>query len=60
MSQQELANESNTIREMVAKIENRIVSPQVNTLIKMLETLGYTIKNVPINNRKIDEIETII
>lgn len=55
LSQQELANASNTIRETVAKIENKIVSPQINTLIKILEPLGYTIKIVPIKNKKTNE-----
>ena len=51
LSQQELANISHTIREMIAKIENQIVSPQINTLIKILEPLGYTIGIVPIKER---------
>lgn len=44
LTQKELAEYSNTIRETIAKIENQIVSPQINTLIKILEPLGYTIK----------------
>ena len=44
LSQQEMANEANIIRETIAKIENHLVSPQINTLIKILEPLGYTIK----------------
>ena len=44
LSQQKLANEANIIREMVAKIENHLVSPQIKTLIKILEPLGYTLK----------------
>lgn len=44
LTQQELGDASSTIRETIAKIENQIVSPQINTLIKILEPLGYTIK----------------
>ena len=44
LTQKELGDASSTIRETIAKIENQIVSPQINTLIKILEPLGYTIK----------------
>ncbi len=55
LSQQEMANASKTIRETIAKIENQIVSPQINTLIKILEPLGYTIGIIKIKNvKKID------
>lgn len=56
LSQQELADASDTIREMVAKIENQIVSPQIKTLIKILEPLGYTIGIVPID-REVEKNE---
>ena len=52
LSQQKMADASNTIREMIAKIENQIVSPQVNTLIKILEPFGYTIGIVKIEDRE--------
>lgn len=52
LSQKEMAEASNTIRETVAKIENKLVSPQINTLIKLLEPLGYTIKIEKISNKK--------
>ena len=35
---------SGTVRETIAKIETQVMSPQINTLIKILEPLGYTIK----------------
>ena len=44
LTQQKLADDGNVIRETIARIENRITSPQVNTLLKILEPLGYTIK----------------
>lgn len=52
LSQKEMAEASNTIRETVAKIENKLVSPQVNTLIKILEPLGYTLKIEKISDQK--------
>ena len=44
LTQQKMADDAGVIRETVAIIENRITSPQVNTLLKILEPLGYTIK----------------
>lgn len=56
LTQQDMADASKTIRETIAKIENHIVSPQINTLIKILEPLGYTIRIVKMENKdKIDE-----
>ena len=52
LTQQEVANQSNVIRETIARIENSITSPQVNTLIKILEPLGYTIKIVPLERKE--------
>ena len=43
LSQQKMADMANVIRDTIARIENCIVSPQINTLIKILEPLGYTI-----------------
>lgn len=49
LTQQELANLSGVVREKIAKIENGLNSPQINSLIKILEPIGYTIKIMPIN-----------
>ncbi len=43
-TQKQLAEEADMIRETITKIENQIISPQIKTLIKLLEPLGYTIK----------------
>ncbi len=51
LSQQKLADLSGVIREKIAKIENGINSPQVNSLIEILEPLGYTLKIVPIGGK---------
>ena len=39
-----MAEESGVVREMIAVIENRKKHPQINTLIKILEPFGYTLK----------------
>ncbi len=43
LSQRKMADESGVIREMIAVIENQKKHPQINTLIKILEPLGYTL-----------------
>ena len=50
LSQKSLAQMSGVVREKIAKIENQLNSPQINSLIKILEPIGYTIKIVPIKN----------
>ena len=43
LTQKELGEASNTIREIIAVIETRKKHPQINTLIKILEPFGYTL-----------------
>ena len=52
LTQQEMANNADVIRETVARIENFITSPQIRTMIKLLEPIGYTIKIVPTSEVK--------
>ncbi len=52
LSQQKLADMSGVIREKIAKIETHLNSPQLRSLIKILEPLGYTIKIMPIDKEK--------
>ena len=52
LTQKQMAEEANTVREMVAVIENRVKHPQINTLIKILKPFGYTLKNNIINGGK--------
>lgn len=54
LTQASLAELSGVLREKVAKIENHLNSPQINSLIKILNPLGYTIKIVPIKEEKCD------
>ena len=44
LSQREFAEYSGVGRVQIAKIENRVASPCLKSLIKILETLGYTVK----------------
>ncbi len=52
LSQQKLADMSGVIREKITKIENRLNSPQINSLIEILEPIGYTLKIAPIRKKK--------
>ena len=49
LSQKSLAEMSGVVREQIAKIENQLNSPQLNSLIKVLEPIGYTVKIVAID-----------
>ena len=48
ISQEELAKETNVIRTTIARIENKMNSPQLKTMLELLEPLGYTLDIVPI------------
>ena len=52
LTQEAMANQSGVIRLTITRIENLITSPQVNTLIKILEPIGYTVKIEPIDKKK--------
>ena len=44
LSQQDIADRSKVIRTTVARIENQMNSPQIKTMLQILEPLGYTLK----------------
>lgn len=44
LTQKTLSEKSGVMRETVARIETGISSPQIDTLIKILKPIGYTIK----------------
>lgn len=44
LTQQDMANKSNVLRDKIAKIELGLYSPNLKSLIKILGPLGYTIK----------------
>ena len=52
ISQQQMANESGVVREMITVIENRKKHPQINTLIKISEPFGYTLSITKIKEEK--------
>ena len=49
VTQQELAESSFVIRQTITRIENCLTSPQIKTMISLLEPLGYTLKIEPID-----------
>lgn len=51
ISQEQLANETNVIRTTIARIENNMNSPQLKTMLELLEPLGYTLEVVPLKER---------
>lgn len=51
LSQQDIANHSNVIRTTIARIEKGMNSPQVKTMLQMLEPLGYTLKIEKIDDK---------
>ncbi len=55
LSQRVVGERAGIIRETVAKIENNLNSPQINTLIKLLEPIGYTLGVVPLVNEEEEE-----
>ena len=44
LSQQDIADQANIIRTTVARIETGMNSPQMKTMLQILEPLGYTLK----------------
>lgn len=58
LSQRVVGERAGIIRETVAKIENNLNSPQINTLIRLLEPIGYTLGVVPLPKVK-KEKETV-
>ncbi len=54
-TQDKLSKKCGIIRETIARIESGIVSPQLNTLIKILEPIGYTIDIKKIEPEEVEE-----
>lgn len=51
LSQRELSKRTGIKQSAIARIEKCVNSPQVNTLIRVLYPLGYTLKVVPIEKK---------
>lgn len=52
MTQRELSEKTGIIQPSIAKIEKFARVPQYTTLIKLLYPLGYTLRVVPLQDRK--------
>ena len=52
LTQRELSKKSGINQPIIARIEKCINSPQVNTLIKLLYPMGYTLRVVPLDELK--------
>ena len=48
ISQEQLAKETSIIRTTIARIENNMNSPQLKTMLELLEPLGYTLEIAPL------------
>jgi predicted transcriptional regulator len=48
LSQAQLAKQCNVKQPVIARLEKATHSPQLNSLLKILEPMGYTLQIVPI------------
>lgn len=55
LSQRELSKKAGIKQPAIARIESRLNSPSVNTLIKLLYPMGYTIRVVPLNEEIVEQ-----
>ena len=51
LSQAELAQKCNVKQPSIARMEKAIHSPQIDSLLRVLVPLGYTLKIVPIKKK---------
>lgn len=52
LSQRELSEKSGIKQPAIARIEKGHISPRVETLMRLLYSMGYTLKVVPLNEEK--------
>lgn len=52
LTQAQLAEICNVKQPVIARMESSVHSPQVDSLLKILAPLGYTLKVVPINSKQ--------
>ncbi len=52
LTQRELSKKTGIKQSAIARIEKCANSPQINTLMKLLYPMGYTLKVVPIEDTK--------
>lgn len=51
ISQEQLSKETSVIRTTIARVENSMNSPQLKTILELLEPLGYTLEIVPLDKK---------
>ena len=51
LSQETLAKSCNMKQSTIARMEKSVHSPQVDSMLRVLYPLGYTLQIVPINNK---------
>lgn len=51
ITQAELAKKCHVKQPMIARLESGIHSPQINSLLKILVPLGYTLRVTPLKKR---------
>lgn len=49
VTQEELAEVTNIVRQTINRIENSVTSPQISTMIRLLAPLGFTLKIEPLD-----------
>ena len=52
LSQRDLSEKTGIKQSAISRIEKRRCSPSVSTLIRLLVPMGYTLRIVPINEKK--------
>jgi len=55
LTQRELSAKSGIKQPIIARIEKNVNSPRVSTLMKLLYSMGYTLKVVPLKDSKKDK-----
>ncbi len=55
LTQRDLSKKSGIKQPVIARIESRARSPKVSTLMRMLLSMGYTLRVVPINKKDISK-----
>lgn len=52
LTQAQLAEKCNVTQPVIARMEKAVHSPQIDSLLKILTSLGYTLKIEPLSGRK--------
>ena len=52
LTQQELSEKTGIVQPSIAKIESFVRTPQYTTLMKLLYPMGYTLRVVPLKDKK--------